>query len=229
MALSWRGADIDVDQLLRFVTKTPERFAAVRASVQAMLDHDNATPAFTVLRDAASFIVVDAAVEDKDTYEELRFGAKEGAGAQHFDLLHGEALRFRAWADGACDVGVFGFDRLVHIDLCCGMLAYRHVPAAAVPRRSHGTCTPEQRCSHDEEFCLCRSYLNDEESALARKVYFRIFSIQADLGSKGTGVTVRVQRYYCTRPQPGIELQFGGRSSGVDATLFERRDTRGAA
>ena len=101
MALSWRGADIDVDQLLRFVTKTPERFAAVRESVQATLEDDRTTPAFTALRMAASRIIEGAAVEDKETYEELRFGAKEGAGAQHFDLLHGEALRFRAWAGGA--------------------------------------------------------------------------------------------------------------------------------
>ena len=101
MALPRRGADIDVDQLLRFVTKTPERFAAVREFVQATLDDGRTTPAFTALRIAASFIVVDAAVEDKDTYDELRFGAKEGAGAHHFDLLHGEALRFKTWAGGA--------------------------------------------------------------------------------------------------------------------------------
>ena len=103
------------------------------------------------------------------------------------------------------------------------MLSYRYVSAAAVPRRSHARCAPEQRCSHGEDFCLCRSYLNQEESLCDTKVYFRIFSIQADLGSRGTGVTVRVQRYYCTRPQPGIELQFGGRSSGHDATVFEQR------
>ena len=115
-------------------------------------------------------------------------------------------------------------DRLAHIDVCCGMLLYPHLPAAALPRRRHGICAPEHRCSHGEEFCLCPPYLSRVESpyGYGAKVYFRIFSIQADLGSKGTGVTVRVQRYYCTR-KGEISMQFGGRSSGHDATLFEQR------
>ena len=97
------------------------------------------------------------------------------------------------------------------------------MPAAALPRRDATDYLPENGgCSHGEEFCLCRSYLNNEEEADQTKVYFRIFSIQADLGSKGTGVTVRVQRYYCTR-KGEISMQFGGRSSGHDATLFEQR------
>ena len=86
-----------MDQLLRFVTKTPERFAAVRESVQATLEDDRKTPAFTALRVAASRIIVNDPKEEKDTYPELRFGAKD---APHFDLLHGEAIRFKAWGDG---------------------------------------------------------------------------------------------------------------------------------
>ena len=119
MALPRLGADIDVDQLLRFVTKTPERFAAVRASVQATLDDDRTTPAFTALRTAASWIIEGAGVEDKDTYEELRFGAKEGAGAQHFDLLHGEAIRFKAWAWGARCIVNFGSPRALTCVVVC--------------------------------------------------------------------------------------------------------------
>ena len=92
--------DIDVGQLLRFVTKTPERFAAVRISLTAVLKDNSATSAFTALRMAACNIIVKAPKEDKGTYHELRFGAKEGAGAQHSDLLHGEAIRFKAWGDG---------------------------------------------------------------------------------------------------------------------------------
>ena len=81
-------------------------------------------------------------------------------------------------------------------------------------------------CTHGEEVCLCRSYLSDKEEADQTKVYFRIFSIQVDTVGKGTGVTVRVQRYYYTRKTAGAHLKWKSRWSGGpthDATVFQQR------
>ena len=108
------------------------------------------------------------------------------------------------------------------------MLVYPHLPAAALPRRRHGICAPEHRCSHGEEFCLCPPYLSRVESpyGYGAKVYFRIFSIQADTVGEGTGATVRVQRYYYTRKKAGAHLKWKSWWSGGpthDATVFEQR------
>ena len=101
------------------------------------------------------------------------------------------------------------------------------MPAAALPRRDATDYLPENGgCSHGEEFCLCRSYLNNEEEADQTKVYFRIFSIQADTVGEGTGATVRVQRYYYTRKKAGAHLKWKSWWSGGpthDATVFEQR------
>ena len=111
------------------------------------------------------------------------------------------------------------------------MCVCRYVHAAAVPRRdAMGFLLQEtvgsSGCTHDEEFCLCRSYLDEEEKADQTKVYYRIFSIQADTVGLGTGVTVRVQRYYYTRKHAGAHLKWKTRwfhGPTHDATVFEQR------
>ena len=93
-----RLADFDVKALVQFVAVSKARRVAIQRYIAA-LDTEGTT-LFQALRTIGAAFDPDSPSNANQVYRKWEYKGRAGGAASHWSLLHGEAIRFRGWAEG---------------------------------------------------------------------------------------------------------------------------------